>query len=83
MVVVVHDMARVAPRTLRSLSAGYQRGIDADAYEVIVVDNGSDPPLEPGIVQDLSGTFRWIRVDDAPGPPPWPSTWDLPRLAAG
>lgn len=44
-VVVAHDMARELPRTLRTLSAPYQRGIDSTAFEVIVVDNGSPEPL--------------------------------------
>jgi hypothetical protein len=39
-VLVVHDMARELPRTLRSLGPGYQRGLVVDDYEVIVVDNG-------------------------------------------
>lgn len=34
-------MARELPRTLRSLCPSYQVGVDADEYEVIVVDNGS------------------------------------------
>ncbi len=68
-VVVVHDMARQAPRTLRALSAAYQRGIGADEYEVIVVDNGSDPPLDTSAFADLQGTFRLIRIDDAPPSP--------------
>lgn len=64
-VVVVQDMAREAPRTLLSLSVGYQRRIAADAYEVIIVDNGSDPPLDPAVLSGLPGTFRLIRVDPA------------------
>ena len=44
-VVVAHDMARELPRTLRTLSVPYQRGIDSTAFEVIVVDNGSPEPL--------------------------------------
>ena len=64
-VVVVYDMAREAPRTLLSLSAGYQRHIDADDYEVIVVDNGSNPPFNPGEIERLSGNFRLLRLDDA------------------
>jgi Glycosyl transferase family 2 len=64
-VVVVYNMAREAPRTLLSLSATYQRHIDADDYEVIVVDNGSNPPLDPQIVAALEGNFRLIRIDHA------------------
>lgn len=65
MVVVVYNMAREAPRTLHSLSADYQRNIDPDDYEVIVVDNGSNPPLDPQIVTSLEGNFRLIRIDHA------------------
>lgn len=43
-IVVTYDMYRELPRTLHSLSPSYQVGIDADDYEVIVVDNGSAVP---------------------------------------
>ncbi len=39
-VVIVHDMARQALNTLRSLDPGYQ-GVDPALYEVIVVENRS------------------------------------------
>lgn len=68
-VVVVYNMPREAPRTLLSLSASYQRHIDAGDYEVIVVDNGSDPPFDPSEIVGLSGNFRLIRIDDAPPSP--------------
>lgn len=64
-VVVVYNMAREAPRTLLSLSADYQRHIDADDYEVIVVDNGSNPPFDSSEIERLSGNFRLLRIDDA------------------
>jgi hypothetical protein len=67
-VVVVYNMAREAPRTLRSLAADYQRHIDADDYEVIVVDNGSNPPFDHNVLDGLAGNFRLIRMD-----PPHPS----------
>ncbi len=65
-VVVVYNMAREVRRTLQSLSAGYQRHIDSDDYEVIVVDNGSDVPFEPAL-DGLDGNFRVIRIE--PGTP--------------
>jgi glycosyltransferase involved in cell wall biosynthesis len=64
-VVVVYNIPREAPRTLHSLSADYQRGIDPGDYEVIVVDNGSNPPFDPRAIEGLSGDFRVIRVDPA------------------
>ena len=66
-IVVVYNIPREAPRTLYSLSAGYQREIDPDDYEVIVVDNGSDVPIDPTLVEDLAGNFRFLRID--PGRP--------------
>jgi glycosyltransferase involved in cell wall biosynthesis len=65
LVVVVYNLPREAPRTLHSLSAAYQRHIGLDDYEIIVVDNGSTPPLDPQLVASLSGNFRLIRIDDA------------------
>lgn len=69
MVVVVYNMAREAPRTLYSLSAAYQRNIKADDYEVIVVDNGSNPPFDSQVLDNLSGNFRLLRIDPAPPSP--------------
>src|SRR6266852_4375870 len=61
-VVVVYNMPREAARTLHSLSAAYQRHINPDDYEVIVVDNGSNPPFDPHEFEGLSGNFRLIRI---------------------
>ncbi len=44
-VVVAYDMQREAVRTVRSLRPPYQRCVAAEAYDVIVVDNGSPVPL--------------------------------------
>jgi glycosyltransferase involved in cell wall biosynthesis len=65
LVVVVYNIPREAPRTLHSLSAAYQRHIGLDDYEIIVVDNGSSPPVDPQLIAGLSGNFRLIRIDDA------------------
>jgi hypothetical protein len=68
-VVVVHNMAREAPRTLYSLSTAYQRHIGADDYEIIVVDNGSTPPFDAKLIDGLAGNFRLLRLDPAPASP--------------
>jgi hypothetical protein len=39
-------MVREMQRTIYSLSPAYQRGVTGSEYEVIVVDNGSESPLE-------------------------------------
>ncbi|HEX3464396.1 MAG TPA: glycosyltransferase family A protein [Candidatus Elarobacter sp.] len=68
-VVVCYNIARAAARTLYALSGAYQRHVGLDDYEVIVVDNGSDVPLDPSTVGDLAGNFRFIRIDPAPASP--------------
>jgi glycosyltransferase involved in cell wall biosynthesis len=81
-VVVVHDMARELPRTLRSLSPGYQHGVTADDYEIIVVDNGSPDPLGPALVASFDGHLRLERIDPAPPSPARAANHGL-RLAKG
>jgi hypothetical protein len=44
-------MDRELPRTLHSVGPHYQRGVGADEYEVIVVDNGSPEPVEEALVR--------------------------------
>jgi hypothetical protein len=68
-VVVAYDMARELPRTLQSLSPARQRDIGTDEYEVIVVDNGSPQPVDPGLVPGFAGRMRLARIDPAPASP--------------
>lgn len=68
-VVVVHDMVRELPRTLRTLDPRHQQGIDADDYEVVVVDNGSARPVDPALVAAFAGELRVHRIDPAPPSP--------------
>jgi len=68
-VVVAYDMARELPRTLRSLAPGYQRGMTADDYEVVLVDNGSPEPLDGAMLDSFDGRLRTTRIDPAPPTP--------------
>ena len=43
-VVVCYNMKRELPRTLYSMSPSFQRGVNKDDYEVILIDNGSKEP---------------------------------------
>ena len=64
-VVISYNMNRELPRTLYSLSPAYQRGIRAEDYEVIVVDNGSaTPPLQDDFL-DLGMNLRIFTTPDA------------------
>lgn len=68
LIVVFHDMAREAPRTLHTLSAAYQQGVTPADYEVIVVDAGSPSPLPGDLVARQGPNFRLIRTPPAPSP---------------
>ncbi len=71
-VVVVHNMRREAGRTLHSLSRSYQRGVDDLDYEVIVVENGSDPDQRLGeeFVRSFGEQFRYIDLGSDAMPSP-------------
>jgi cephalosporin hydroxylase len=71
-VVVLYNMRREARRTLHSLSRSYQWGIDDLDYEVIVVENGSDPEQRLGeeFVRSFGEEFRYIDLGDGASPSP-------------
>ena len=56
-----YNMPREAARTLTSLTRAYQRGIGDLRYEVLCVDNGSDPPLDAAWVESFGPEFRLFR----------------------
>lgn len=57
--VCAYNMARELPRTLYTLSPAYQRHDDGGAWEVIVLDNGSDPPADE---EELRAILPGVRV---------------------
>ena len=71
-VVVFYNMRREAVRTLQSLSRSYQRHIEDLEYEVLVVDNGSDPDqrLTRDLVEQFGPEFRLLELDGDPHPSP-------------
>lgn len=68
MIVIFHNMAREAPRTLHTLSTGYQRGVGAGDWELIVVDAGSNVPLERSMVESYGDHITLIRTEPSPSP---------------
>ena len=68
-VVVVHNMPEQAQKTLHSLSSAYQRGVRADDYEVIIVENRSDNNLDSETLQSLPSNFSYhLRAESEPTP---------------
>ncbi len=72
---VVYNMRREAARTLHSLSRSYQRGVEDLDYEVIVVENGSDPDQRLGeeFVRSFGPEFRYIDLAGEASPSPAPA----------
>jgi hypothetical protein len=68
-VVVAYNMARELPRTLESLATPYQRGVEPGDYEVIVVDNGSDPAVDRRLADAMPASVQVLRIDQAPPSP--------------
>jgi cephalosporin hydroxylase len=65
LVICAYNMARELPRTLFTLSPSYQRGVEALHIEVIVVDNGSTPPVKADEAMAMLPGARVIRVENA------------------
>lgn len=61
-VIVACNMARELPRTLRSLSPSMQRGVAEGDCELIVVDNGSRPPVS---IASPGWPLHLVRIEDA------------------
>ena len=59
-IVNFHNMGREAARVLHTLSCRYQRGVAANAYEVIAIDHGSSKPLDPAMVRSHGPNFRLV-----------------------
>jgi cephalosporin hydroxylase len=60
-VVNFYNMQREAARTLQSMTLGYQQGADGLNYEVLCIDNGSNPPLDEDWIRGFGPQFRLVR----------------------
>jgi cephalosporin hydroxylase len=71
-VVVFHNMRREAVRTLQSLTRSYQQNVEDLEYEVLVIDNGSDPGqrLTREFVAAFGPEFRLLEPGIDPDPSP-------------
>ena len=60
-VVNFYNMQREAARTRASLGSSYQQGHGDLDYEVLCIDNGSNPPLDAEWIASFGPQFRLIR----------------------
>lgn len=81
-IVVVYDMPVQAMNTVVSLSPGHQRGVRAQDYEIVVVENRSPNLLDPAAVQAVAPNVRYL-LRDEPGRSPAPAVNAGVRAARG
>jgi len=62
-IVILHNMRREAPRTLYTMSDRFQQGVEADNWEVIVIENGSGEPMREEDVEQLGPQFHYIQYE--------------------
>lgn len=68
-ILIAYDMQRAAPRAVQSLLADYQRDIQSQDYEILVVENGSPCPLNGSAIEAMASNVRYFYLEDAPPSP--------------
>lgn len=68
-IVITYNMNRALPRTLYSLSQQYQLNVSDSDYEVIVIDNGSEAPLDASVIQSYGSNFHYKVLVNPPSSP--------------
>ena len=68
-IVIAYQMADQLQNTLRTLSADYQKGVNIEDYEVIVMENSSDDNLSAKTIGALPENFHYtLREEQAATP---------------
>ncbi len=66
-IIAAYNMERQLVRTLKSLTPYYQEA-EPQELEIIIVDNGSTPPLTHAQFRDFPRVTKVLRVDGKPSP---------------
>jgi hypothetical protein len=70
-VIVVYDMPKQALNTIHSFATGYQRHVDSQSYEIIVVENRSDRLLGEARATSVAENVRYfLRENEGRSPVP-------------
>lgn len=68
-VIICYNMAREVPRTVRSFLPPYQKDLQPEDVEIIVLENGSSQPVAEDIRMSWPGNVKYIQIKD-PKPSP-------------
>lgn len=68
-IVIAYNMRREIPRTLIALSPDYQRGVQAQDYEILVVENGSTEKLAASTISTARANVSYHYLEHPPSSP--------------
>ena len=64
-IIIAYNMPREIPRTVHSFLPPYQQDISFDDIEIIVMENGSNTPIDPEVVSSWPDCVRYVQVQDS------------------
>lgn len=82
-IICTFNMRREAPRTILSAVPPYQKNVDGIAYEVIVVDNWSEIPMEHAFVDSLPSIVKYCVPPKRSCSPVFALNWAAEKVATG
>jgi glycosyltransferase involved in cell wall biosynthesis len=82
-IVCIYNMVREAPRTILSAAIPYQKGVEPDDYEIILVDNGSTRPLPDTVTNNLPSGVRMVSMPNPHPSPVFAMNWAAREFAKG
>ena len=68
-ILLAYDMQRELPRTLQSLSAGYQKSVDEGDFEIILIENESSRVLDGELLEAQYPNLRYFLNSNNPSSP--------------
>ncbi len=64
LIVIGYNMRRELPRTILSLSPEMQKGIEADDYEIILIDNGSTELVDLEVCHSWNAPMHYVEMSN-------------------
>lgn len=80
--IVIYNMPREAPRTIESALPPYQKNINLDDYEILILDNGSREPLPADFLAGLPANVRVLDVPNPDGSPGAALNWGAAQASS-
>jgi hypothetical protein len=82
-IICIFNMSREGRRTILSALPPYQKNVDDLAYEVIIVDNWSDMPVENAFIDSLGSNIKYCVPPMVSSSPVFALNWAAREVATG